>query len=67
MDYVIDLCTKDNYHIETMCKYFECLALAMDWAKCKIGKTHANGSIIGKVKIHQPHDETEDDCIVVEE
>lgn len=40
---------------------------ADDWAKCKIGKTHANGSIIGKVKIHQPYDETENDCIVIED
>lgn len=65
MDYVIDLLTKDGYHIETLCRQFECLALAMDWAKARVGETHRNGSVIGKVKIHQDGDESEDDCIVI--
>ena len=66
MDYVIDLVTADNYHIETMCKYFECLALAEDWAKCQIGTTNRNGSVVGKVKIHQDGGENKDDCIIID-
>ena len=63
MDYVITLETKNGYHIETFVKYFECIALAMDWAKCKIGQKHANGSVIGKVRIGG---EDEEPIIVVE-
>lgn len=66
MNYVIDLLTKDNYHIETLHEQFECLALAMDWAKLQVGKKHSNGSVIGKVKVHQNGDESEDDCIVID-
>lgn len=66
MDYVIDLVTADDYHIETVNKTFDCLALAIDWANLQVGKKHTNGSVIGKVKIHQHGDETEDDCIVIE-
>lgn len=66
MDYVIDLTTADNYHIETVCRSFDCLALAMDWAKLQVGKKHENGSVIGKVRIHQHGDEREDDCIVID-
>lgn len=66
MDYVIDLLTKDGYHIETLHKQFECLALATDWAKARVGETHRNGSVIGKVKIHQDGDESEDDCIIID-
>lgn len=65
MDCVIDLLTADNYHIETLHKQFECLALAVDWANARVGETHKNGSVIGKVKIHQDGDESEDDCIVI--
>lgn len=65
MDCVIDLLTADNYHIETLNKQFECLALAVDWANARVGETHGNGSVIGKVKIHQNGDEGEDDCIVI--
>lgn len=65
MDYVIDFLTKDNYHIETMCRQFECLALAEDWAERQIGTTHRNGSVVGRVKIHQDGDEDEDDCIAI--
>ena len=63
MEYVIDLLTADNNHIETVCKPFECLPLAMDWAKARIGETHKNGSIIGKVKISNEND---CNCIVIE-
>ena len=63
--YVLDFLTKDDYHIETKAMDFECLALVMDYCRIKIGTIHSNGSIIGKVKIHQDGDETEDDCIVI--
>lgn len=63
MDYVFTYETKDGYHIETFLKYFECFALAMDFAKCKIGSKANNGSIIGKVRIGG---EDEEPIIVVE-
>ena len=62
--YQITLETKDCYHIESFIKEFQCLPLALDWAKLQIGKTHKNGSEIGRVIIVQ---DDEDEGFVVDE
>lgn len=63
MEYVFTYETKGGYHIETFVRYFECMPLAMDFAKCKIGSKADNGSVIGKVRIAG---EDEEPIIVVE-